>query len=55
MLELRAAMDLPRLPAERGEPERGTGLLIDGVAGFTEGFDTRDLSEAKALLATLKG
>lgn len=54
MLELRAAMDLPRLPAEWGEPEHGTGLLTDCVAGFTEGFDTRDLREAKALLATLK-
>ncbi|MEZ5905995.1 MAG: AAA family ATPase [Geminicoccaceae bacterium] len=54
MLELRAAMDLARLRAELGEPERGATLLAACLAGFTEGFDTRDLRDATALLAELE-
>jgi predicted ATPase/class 3 adenylate cyclase len=53
MLELRAAMDLTRLRAKLGEPERDATLLAACLAGFTEGFDTRDLREATTLLAEL--
>ncbi len=54
MLELRATMDVARLRAEQGEPEPGADLLATCLAGFTEGFETRDLREANKLLATLK-
>ncbi len=49
MLELRAAMDLARL-----QPERGASPLSACLAGFTEGFQTRDLRQAEALLAKLE-
>ena len=52
-LELRAAMSLARLEQIAGE--RGTAHeLLAGVYGwFTEGFDTRDLIDARALLKEL--
>jgi hypothetical protein len=46
-------MDLTRLRAKLGEPERDATLLAACLAGFTEGFDTRDLREATTLLAEL--
>jgi adenylate cyclase len=49
-LELRAACDLARLWAERGERARAVELLAPVYGWFTEGFDTADLKEAKALL-----
>ena len=49
-LELRAARDLARLWAERGERQRALDLLAPVYDWFTEGFDTPDLVEAKALL-----
>jgi predicted ATPase len=49
-LELRAACDLARLWAERGDRTRAAELLAPVYAWFTEGFDTADLKEAKALL-----
>jgi class 3 adenylate cyclase/predicted ATPase len=49
-LELRAACDLARLWAERGERSRAAELLAPVYGWFTEGFDTTDLKEAKALL-----
>ena len=49
-LELRAACDLARLWAERGERVRATELLAPVYGWFTKGFDTADLKEAKALL-----
>jgi predicted ATPase len=52
-LELRAASDLARLWAERGERGRAADLLAPIYGWFTEGFDTRDLKEAKALHAEL--
>ncbi len=52
-LELRAAMSLARLWAERGERRRAHDLLAPVHGWFTEGFDTPDLIEAKALLAGL--
>jgi predicted ATPase len=52
-LELRAAGDLARLWAERGERGRAAELLAPVYGWFTEGFDTADLKEAKALLDKL--
>jgi class 3 adenylate cyclase/predicted ATPase len=52
-LELRAACDLARLWAERGERAWGADLLAPVYGWFTEGFDTADLIEAKALLEEL--
>jgi predicted ATPase len=52
-LELRAACDLARLWAGRGERARAADLLAPVYGWFTEGFDTRDLKEAKMLLDEL--
>jgi predicted ATPase len=52
--ELRAAMSLARLWAERGERQRAHDLLATIYGWFTEGFGTRDLIEAKALLDVLR-
>ena len=50
-LELRAAVSLCRLQRKYNQPKEWETLA--GVAGFfTEGFDTNDLREAKALLAS---
>jgi predicted ATPase len=53
-LELRAAGDLARLWAERGERGRAHELLAPVLQRFTEGFDTADLKEANALLGELQ-
>ncbi len=53
-LELRAASDLARLWAERGERTRAADLVAPIYGWFTEGFDTLDLKEAKALLDELQ-
>ncbi|HEX3524505.1 MAG TPA: adenylate/guanylate cyclase domain-containing protein [Stellaceae bacterium] len=52
-LELRAACDVARLWAERGERARAADLLAPVYGWFTEGFDTADLKEAKTLLDKL--
>jgi predicted ATPase len=52
-LELRAAMSLIRLWDQQGKRQEAHGLLAGVYAGFTEGFDTADLQEAKALLEEL--
>jgi predicted ATPase len=52
-LELRAAMSLSRLWQRQGKRDEGRQLLADVYGWFTEGFDTADLLEAKALLAGL--
>jgi predicted ATPase/class 3 adenylate cyclase len=52
-LELRAATSLARLWAEGGERERASNLLTPAYAWFSEGFDTADLNEARALLHQL--
>jgi predicted ATPase len=52
-LELRAACDLARLWAGRGERARAADLLAPVYGWFTEGFDTLDLKEAKAPLDEL--
>jgi tetratricopeptide (TPR) repeat protein len=49
-LELRAAMSLARLLREQGRTTEGRDLLAECYAWFTEGFDTPDLQEARALL-----
>ena len=53
-LELRAARDLARLWAERGDRQQALDLLAPVYDRFTEGFDTPDLVEAKALLDELR-
>jgi predicted ATPase len=51
--ELRAAMSLTRLWRDRGKVQQARELLAPVYGWFTEGFDTRDLKEAKALLEEL--
>ena len=51
--ELRAATTLARLIAARGERERARALLAPVYEWFTEGFDTRDLTEARTLIEEL--
>jgi predicted ATPase len=52
-LELRAARDLARLWGEQGRRAEARDLLSPVYGWFTEGFDTADLKEAKALLDAL--
>jgi predicted ATPase len=52
-LELRAATSLARLWGEMGRRSEARELLAPVYGWFTEGFDTADLKEAKALLAEL--
>ena len=54
-LELRAAMSLSRLWRRQGKRAEAYALLAPLYGWFTEGFDTADLQEAKALLAALEG
>ena len=51
--ELRAAMSLARLWRDQGKPQQARELLGPVYGWFTEGFDTRDLKDAKALLEQL--
>ena len=51
--ELRAAMSLARLWREQGKFSRARELLSPKFCLFTEGFDTPDLKDAKALLDEL--
>jgi predicted ATPase len=52
--ELRAAMSMARLWRDRGKRQQAHDLLAPVYDWFTEGFDTLDLKEAKALLEQLK-
>jgi len=52
-LELRAAMSLSRLWQQQGKRAAAHALLAPIYGWFTEGFDTADLQEAKALLEAL--
>jgi TOMM system kinase/cyclase fusion protein len=52
-LELRAAMSLSRLWQQQGKRAEARALLAPIYGWFTEGFDTTDLREAKALLEAL--
>ena len=51
--ELRATMSLARLLAQQGHRDAARTMLAEIYDWFTEGFDTRDLIEAKVLLAEL--
>jgi len=51
--ELRAAMSMARLWRDQGKRNEARELLAPVYGWFTEGFDTRDLKEAKALLSEL--
>ncbi|MEE8291696.1 MAG: hypothetical protein V3R80_09460, partial [Candidatus Tectomicrobia bacterium] len=52
-LELRAAMSLSRLWQKQGKKDEARRMLAEIYGWFTEGFDTADLKEAKALLEEL--
>ena len=52
--ELRAAASLARLWRDQGKPAAARELLAPVYGWFTEGFDTLDLKDAKALLDELR-
>ncbi len=52
-LELRATMSLAHLWQQQGKRSEAHKLLVDVYNWFTEGFDTKDLQEAKVLLEEL--
>jgi predicted ATPase len=52
-LELRSVMSLSRLWQKQGRNEEAREMLTEIYGWFTEGFETRDLIEAKALLEDL--
>ena len=52
-LELRAVMSLSRLWQQQSKQEEAHEMLAEIYNWFTEGFDTKDLQEAKALLGEL--
>jgi predicted ATPase len=52
-LELRAVMSLSRLWQQQSKKEEAHQMLAKIYGWFTEGFDTKDLQEAKALLDAL--
>jgi predicted ATPase len=51
--ELRAALDLARLWRDQGKRSEARDLLSSTYGWFSQGFGTRDLKEAKALLVDL--
>jgi adenylate cyclase len=52
-LELRAATSLSQLWRDASREDEARSLLASVYGGFTEGFDTEDLRDAKALLDSL--
>ena len=52
--ELRGAMSMARLWRDQGKREQARNLLAPIYERFTEGFDTLDLKEARALLDELR-
>jgi predicted ATPase len=52
-LELRATMSLARLLVTQGKRDEARAMLTEIFGWFTEGFDTADLKDAKALLDEL--
>ena len=52
--ELRAATSLARLWRDQGKRAQARDLLAPVYGWFTEGFDTQDLEDAKALLDELR-
>src|SRR5262249_17609682 len=53
-LELRAVMSLSRLWQQQGKKDEARQMLTDIYSWFTEGFDTKDLQEARTLLEELE-
>jgi predicted ATPase len=53
-LELRAATDLAALAIDQGRRDEARAILAPIYAWFTEGLDTQDLKEAKAVLDQLR-
>jgi predicted ATPase len=53
MFELRASTSLSRIWRDQGKRDEARELLAPVYGWFTEGFDTLDLKEAKALLDEL--
>jgi predicted ATPase len=53
-LQLRATTSLARLLAKQGRRDEARAMLAEIYGWFTEGFDTADLKDAKALLEDLK-
>jgi tetratricopeptide (TPR) repeat protein len=53
--ELRATTSLARLLKRQGKTEEACAMLAEIYSWFTEGFDTADLKDAKALLDELNG
>jgi len=53
--ELRATMSLARLLKKQGRRDQARTMLADIYGWFTEGFDTADLKDAKALIDELSG
>jgi predicted ATPase len=52
-LELRAVLSLSRLWQQQGKRDEARQMLAEIYGWFTEGFDTKDLQEAKTLLEEL--
>ena len=52
-MELRATTSLARLLAKQGRRDEARAMLAEIYNWFTEGFDTADLKDAKALLDEL--
>jgi predicted ATPase len=52
-LELRGVMSLARLWKQQGKQKEAHQMLSEIYNWFTEGFDTKDLQEAKALFEEL--
>ena len=55
MWELRVTTSLARLLRETGRSDEARAMLAEIYGWFTEGFDTGDLKDAKALLEELNG
>jgi predicted ATPase len=55
LFELRAALELARNWRDQGKPQQARDLLAPVYGCFTEGFDRRDLKDAKALVEELRG
>jgi tetratricopeptide (TPR) repeat protein len=53
LFEVRSATDLARLWRDQGKPQQARELLAPVYEWFTEGFDTCDLKDAKALLVEM--
>ena len=54
LLELRAAISLGRLWADRGNADGAYGVVSEVHGWFTEGFETADFREATSLLEALE-